>query len=401
VKSVLFVDDDPAMLQALRLRLRRMRNAWEMEFVGSGPEAIVRLEQRPFDVIVADQRMPGMDGAALLQIARTRWPRTVRIVLSGYAEQDETVRLVALAHQYVNKPCEPAALENIIERCLALQQLLHQPVLREVVGRMGPLPPAPRTFAQLQSAMSSELSSVADIAALVAQDTVIAAKVLQIVNSGFFRTPRRITSIEQAVAYLGLNIVRSVVISADVFAKLPEAPPSSVSLPVIQAHASRTAAVAGLLVPDAALSSDVVLAALMHDIGYWVLAHGCRAELLQATQLAEKESMPLDQAEREVLGASHAEIGAYLLGIWGFPASIVEAVAYHHAPTRVVHERFDALAALCIAHAFTQPAERDAFGGLTVAHSEISPACLETMQAPFTWEQARERVASLSHMERH
>src|SRR6185369_17925893 len=103
MKSVLFVDDDPSMLQALRLRLRRMRNAWEMEFVGSGMEAIARLEQRTFDVIVSDQRMPGMDGAALLQIIRTRWPRTVRIVLSGYAEPEDTLRLVSLAHQYVNK----------------------------------------------------------------------------------------------------------------------------------------------------------------------------------------------------------------------------------------------------------------------------------------------------------
>src|SRR6185503_7449487 len=113
-------------------------NAWEMEFVGSAAEATTRFEQRPFDVIVADQRMPGMDGAALLQTIRTRWPRTVRIVLSGYAEPEEILRLVAIAHQYVSKPCEPEELENIIERCLTLQQLLHQPVLQEVVGRMGP-----------------------------------------------------------------------------------------------------------------------------------------------------------------------------------------------------------------------------------------------------------------------
>lgn len=401
MKSVLFVDDDPSMLQALRLRLRRMRNAWEMEFVSSGAEAIARFEQRTFDVIVTDQRMPGLDGVAVLQIIRTRWPRTVRIVLSGYANPEETVRLVALAHQYVSKPCEPAELESIIERCLTLEQLLKQPVLQEVVGRMGPMPSAPRTFAQLQAAMTSELSSVSEIAALVAQDTVVAGKVLQIVNSGFFRIARRITNIEQAVAYLGLNIVRSVVISADVFSKLQEAPRSAVCLPVIQAHASRCAAVAAMLVADSALSNDVVLAALMHDIGYWVLAHGCRSELYEAQRLAEQESIPMDQAERQVLGASHAEVGAYLLGIWGFPGTIVEAVAHHHTPARIVQERFDTLSALCIAHAFSEPTESAAFPGLALTQSEVSADYLVAVKAPFSWEEAEQRVASHLHMERH
>jgi len=301
----------------------------------------------------------------------------------------------------VNKPCEPAELENIIERCLALQQLLHQPVLQEMVGRMGPMPLAPRTFAQLQSAMASDLSSVSEIAALVAQDTVIVGKVLQIVNSGFFRTARRITNIEQAVAYLGLNIVRSVVISADVFSKLPAAPPSAVSLPVIQAHASRCAAIAALLVTDNSLSNDVVLAALMHDIGYWVLAHGCRSELHEAQRLSEQEAIPLDHAERAVLGASHAEVGAYLLGIWGFPGPIVEAVAHHHSPSSVTHERFDLLSALCIAHALSEPTERAAFTGLAVPHSEVSADYLTAVKAPFSWEEAQERVASHLHTERH
>jgi HD-like signal output (HDOD) protein/ActR/RegA family two-component response regulator len=401
MKTVLFVDDDEPMLEALRLRLRRMRNAWEMEFVSSAAEALARFEQRTFDVIVADQRMPAMDGATLLEIVRTRWPRTVRIVLSGYSEPDETLRLVALAHQYVSKPCDPAELENIIERCLALQELLRQPVLQEVVGRMGPMLPARSTFSQLQSAMTSELSSVAEIAALVAQDTVIAAKVLQIVNSGFFRTARRITNIEQAVAYLGLNLVRSVLISADVFSKLPEVPRGAVSLSVIQAHASRCAAVAALLVTDPLLSNDTVLAALTHDIGYWVLAHGCRNELLEARRLAEEASIALDQAERQVLGASHAEIGAYLLGIWGFPGTIVEAVAYHHSPSRVAPQRFDSLAALCIAHALSEPTECQAFAGLAIPHSEVAADYVASVNAPFTWDEARQRVASLLHTERH
>ena len=222
MKRVLFVDDDPAVLDALRLRLRCKRGAWDMEFARSGADAVIRLEQRRFDVIVTEQRMAGMDGAALLQLARTRWPTLVRIVWSGYSEPEQTLRLLALAHQFVNKPCEPSQLEDVIERCLTLQQILHNPNLREIVGRMGPLPPAPRTFAAIEKALASESTSVSSIAAVVAQDTLVSAKLLQIVNSGFFRLPRRITSVEQAIAYLGLNVVKNVVISAEVFARWPE-----------------------------------------------------------------------------------------------------------------------------------------------------------------------------------
>lgn len=402
MKRVLFIDDDAATLQALRVRLRRMRATWEMEFVSSGAEAIERLERCPFDVIVTDQRMPGMDGATLLQLARTRWPQAVRIVLSGCTEPEETVRLVPLAHQYVSKPCHPTQLENIIERCLALQQLLNQPMLREIVGRMGPIPPAPRALAQLQSAMTSDLSSAGQIAALISQDTAIAAKVLQIVNSGFFRTPRRITSVEQAVTYLGLNIVRSVVISADVFSNLPQGSPRSpVSLAVLQAHASRTAATAAILVTDPALSNDVVLAALTHDIGYWVLSQTCRDELHAAQRLAETESITMDQAERHILGASHCEIGAYLLGIWGFPTPIVEAVAHHHSPERIGHDSFDVVSALCIAHALSEPTEAEAFPAAPIPHSEVSAEFLEAVKAPFGWEEAKRRVASHLHTEGH
>ena len=364
-----------------------------MRTVSSGRAAIARLERQSFDVIVTDQRMTEMDGATLLQLALDRWPHMVRIVLSGYAEPDQILRLVPLAHQYVSKPCEPERLENIIVRCLGLQELLQQPVLREVVGRMGQLPPAPRTFAQLQRVMTSDSASVGDIAALVAQDTVLAAKLLQIVNSGFFRVPRRITNIEQAVGYLGLNTVRNLVVSAEVFTAWRADPrPDLLLLDRLQTHAVHTAAAVGSLVEDERVASDAQLAALLHDIGYVVLGYGCPQELQEARRVAIHEALPLDVAEHRVLGASHAEIGAYLLGIWGFPAPIVEAVAYHHAPLRVEPHGFDVLSAVCIAHAFAEPTETSAFPGLSVPHSEITMDYLPAVNAPFRWDEARDRV---------
>jgi putative nucleotidyltransferase with HDIG domain len=398
MKRILFVDDEPQLLEGLRMRLHRLRSKWSMEFVDSGRRAIEAMEQQPFDVIVSDQRMPEMDGATLLHKVVERWPHTVRIVLSGYAELAQTVRLVPVAHQYISKPCDPAQLENVIDRCLGLQALLDRPELRGVVGRLGPLPAAPSTYAQLQAAMASEHTTVSDIAQHVSKDTLIAAKVLQMVNSGFFRLPRRISTVEQAVGYLGLSTVRNLVVSAEVFSKWPKGTGAQIpKLETLQKHASQVAAVAHSLTERKPIANDTMLAALLHDIGYWVLAQERSSELAEAQRLAKQESIPMDVAEQRVLGATHAEVGAYLLGLWGFPTTIVEAVAYHHSPERVAQTEFDTLAALCISHALAEPPEHNAFDNLTVAHSEVAADYLERVHAPFTWEEAK--ASASAHLE--
>jgi putative nucleotidyltransferase with HDIG domain len=395
MKRILFVDDEVLVLEGLRMRLHRLRSKWDMEFVSSGKGAIEIMEQRRFDVIVSDQRMPEMDGATLLRTVVQRWPHAVRIVLSGYAELEQAVRLVPVAHQYISKPCDPNQLENVIERCLALQALLDRPALRELVGRLGSLPPAPSTYAELQAAMASESSTVTDVARIIARDTIVAGKLLQMVNSAFFRLPRRITTVEQAVGYLGLSTVRNLVVSAEVFSKWPASTiRQSIHLDTLQEHASQVAAVAHALTRSSPIANDTLLAALLHDIGYWVLTQERPIELAEAQRLATAESIPMDQAEARVLGASHAEIGAYLLGIWGFPTSIVEAVAHHHSPSAVVQAEFDTLAALCIAHALAEPRESRAFAGVPVTHTEIDSGYLEIVHAPFSWEEARGRAAA-------
>src|SRR5262249_19689406 len=159
---------------------------WSMTFADSGAVALERMQERPYDVIVSDLRMPGMDGAKLLEIVSGRWPETVRIVLSGSAELEQTIRLVPFAHQDLSKPCQPHHLENVIDRCLLLHDLLGQSSLRSLVGRIRALPTLPRIYAALQAIIQDDNVTVAEVAKLVADDPALAARVLQIVNSAFF-----------------------------------------------------------------------------------------------------------------------------------------------------------------------------------------------------------------------
>lgn len=394
-KSILFVDDEAPILNGLRVRLHRLRTKWDMHFVESGAQAVKELEGAHFDVVVTDMRMPGMDGAELLRVVRDRWPGVIRIVLSGYAELQQVVRLVPYAHQYYSKPCEAGQLENLVERCLKLHELLNQPALRAVVGRVSKLPAIPQVYARLQQLLASDDTSVNEVARLISTDAAIAAKLLQLVNSAFFRLARRITGIEQAVNHLGFGAIRNLVLSAEVFSTLPGRDAKCVlSLDKLQVHVHQVAAGARALAAGTPKADDALLAGLLHDIGYWILSHECRAELTESVALAVAEKIPLYQAETRVIGASHAQVGAYLLGLWGLPYSVIEAVAHHHSPENILQCEFDPVAAVAVAHALLPEDDTAAFDAPLPPDLDVDAHFLETVNAPFDWQEAERRVES-------
>jgi HD-like signal output (HDOD) protein/ActR/RegA family two-component response regulator len=399
LKRILFVDDDVPVLNGLRARLHRLRHKWDMHFADSGASAIEALERNHFDVVVTDMRMPGMDGAELLRIVNERWPDAVRIVLSGYAELQQVIRLVPYAHQYFSKPCEAGQLENLIERCLSMHELLRQPGLRAVVGSIRRLPTMPRIYSQFQSILTKDSTSVHDIAKLIAQDPAIAAKVLQLVNSAFFRLARRITNIEQAVSHLGFAAIRNMVLSAEVFSRWPGSE-ASLNIDKLQSHVHQVAAAARSLPTRGQAADDALLAGLLHDIGYWILAHECKAELSSSLKIAVAQRMPLHEAEIQVIGASHAQIGAYLLGLWGLPYTVIEAVAHHHTPLNVPLTEFDTLAAIAVAHALVPADDTEAFDTPLTPDPGVNESYLAAVKAPFDWTEATRRIkASLTSNE--
>jgi HD-like signal output (HDOD) protein/CheY-like chemotaxis protein len=402
VKRVLFVDDEPALLEGLRRRLYRAQAKWEMTFVATAALAVGELEAKPYDVIVTDMRMARMDGAQLLEIASERSPQTIRIVLSGYSEERQVMRLVPLAHQYVSKPCEPDRLEQVIERCVQLQELLQEPRIRTTVGRIRHLPALPRVYSRLRQVIAREDVSAAEVAEIVSCDSAVAAKVLHVVNSAFFRLARPITRIEQAVVHLGFNAIRNLALSAEVFCEW-----SAISVPPgfeperLQAHARAVAAGAYALAGDRGWASDAMLAGLLHDIGYWVMLQQCSREMEAAVSLSAQQSISLWAAERTVFGATHAEMGAYLLGLWGLPYPILEAVAFHHRPTLAAQNEFDVLAAVAIAQEVLASAEPERSRGSHQQDVEppIDQSYLARLGAPFDWKQAQERVGPFARRE--
>lgn len=394
VKKVLLVEDEPALIEGLERRLNRAQPKWQMIAVPSAAQAITALQASSYDAIVADMRLARMDGARLLELASVKSPETIRIVLSGLSDEGQVMRLVPLAHQYIAKPCEPHRLEQIIERCMQLQELLRGPRVRAAVGRIRSLPALPRVYARLREATAREDTTAAQVAQIISADSALTAKVLHVANSAFFRQARAISRIEQAVVHLGFNAIRNLALSAEVFCAWPQGgAPAGFEPERLQEHAQHVASAARALARRSPWADDALLAGLLHDIGYWVLLQQCPQEMSRAIKLAAERGLPLHEAERVVLEATHAEVGAYLLGLWGLPYPILEAVALHHNPMLAPQSEFDLLAAVAVAQELIAGSEPHRKGA---PHQGVSPAVdaryLATIRAPFDWAQAEQIV---------
>jgi HD-like signal output (HDOD) protein len=264
-----------------------------------------------------------------------------------------------------------------------------------VVGRIGKLPAMPKTYGRLQAALSKPTVTAAEVADIVNSDAAIAGKVLQTTNSAFFRLRKPMVRIKDAVTYLGFATIRNLVLSAEIFSqwKTPEGL-NEVDPDRLQNHAQYAAAACKSLAGERISGDDAWLAGLLHDIGYWVLVQESPRELAEALACARAEHRSLLECEREMTGgATHAEIGAYLLGLWGLPYPIVEAVALHHTPSAVTHHRYDLIGALAVSHALLEPVHAHAISGHEPAEPAIDATFLSSLSAPFGWEEAQRRVA--------
>lgn len=351
--KILFVDDEPNILEGLQRMLRSMRREWQMSFANGGAEALAMLAEKPFDVIVSDMKMPGMDGAQLLNEVRTRYPQTVRIILSGYSEKELIMKSIGAAHQYLAKPCDPELLIATVRKACARRSLLTDEKLRQLVSGLHRVPSLPTLYSDLLTELNTASPSIHQIGEIIRQDIGMTVKILQMVNSAFFGLQRHIADAKEAAQYIGLDMVTSLTLALGVFAQFEEQPPAAAILTDVWAHSAQVGAIARWLAAQECptLATDAFTAGLLHDIGEVVLAVNHPAQCDEVAQLTVREALSHSQAERMIFGVTHAEIGAFLLGLWGLPSSVIEAVAYHHAPGMVQTDSFTTLTAVHLADA--------------------------------------------------
>lgn len=309
---ILFVGGDDSLPSDLLALVADMDDGWHVERAADGTAAMARLIDAPQDVVVVAPHLPDMAPELLLERIRALRPATSRIAV---ATGHPSVRLLSLAHRFLPAPIDEAQLLEAIASLDELRELLDDPALRERIGRIEKLPSPPQTYLALVQALESDDTSAADIAQLVSGDPAIAARVLQLSNSAYFSLGRSITDLRSAVTRLGLVTMRDLVLASEVFAYAAR---SDLDRPAMQQRALMASQLARRMLPESSLELGAT-AALLADIG--LLLPGVHdARMADATQ-------PRDSA-------GHTEAGAYLLGLWGLPMPIIEAVAFQRDPLK-------------------------------------------------------------------
>jgi putative nucleotidyltransferase with HDIG domain len=349
-KQLLFVDDDRNILDGFQRTFRALRDEWDMYFATSGTEALEIMAEKHIDLIVADMLMSGMNGAELLGEVMKRHPAAIRMILSGHADEDLIMRSVGVAHQFISKPCEPEILKVIIRSSLEFGTLLEDGNLKNVLSNIGTLPSLPAHYIKIANEIQSPETSIQRVGQIIASDPAMTAKILQLANSAFFGRRRRVTNAAEAVTYLGMDHIQHLFLAVHAFSQFKPPKTSSFSIDLLWEHSIATAALAKTIADEEGegkeISDAAYTAGLLHDIGELMFACRLAEQHAEALALAISKTMPLWQAEQEILSTTHSEVGAYLLGLWGLPDAVVEATAYHHRPSESQTKSFCSLTAL-------------------------------------------------------
>jgi HD-like signal output (HDOD) protein/CheY-like chemotaxis protein len=335
-KQVLFVDDEPMVLEGLRRMLRVLREEWEFSFAHSGPEALAIMARKRFDVIVSDMRMPGMDGVELLNETKKRYPRTVRVALSGQTSKESVIHSVGPIHHYLAKPCHGERLKATLDRLKTLRDILDVEELQDLILEMESLPSLPTFYFDLLGEIESPEASVKKVGRIVARDISMTAKILQLVNSAFFGLHRHITDPAEAVTVLGLDTIKMLVVTIHIFSVFDNDRLNTFSLSNLWDHSAKAGLHASIIARCEGLEKPMVdyalLAGMLHDVGKLVLVDRRPEMYAQVLRQTREKGCSLIEAERNQFGTTHASIGGYLLGLWGFCGPVLDAVSGHHNP---------------------------------------------------------------------
>jgi HD-like signal output (HDOD) protein/CheY-like chemotaxis protein len=351
---ILYVGDTACLPADLADYIGDMGDEWRVDIVADGKAAMFAVSNDAVDVVIVGPTLPDLPPPTLLGQIRTLRPETIRIALLEPAEGGAPpIRLISVAHRFLPLPLSSETVLEAIHSLEELRDLLDSPRLRRAIGRVEHLPSPPHLYFALTRALEEDEGSSADIAQLVAGDPATAAKVLQLCNSAFFSNGRAVTDLRAAVTRLGLATLRDMVLASEVFSIKTG---STVDRVALQQRALMASRLAAKILPRTSAELGAT-AALLADIG--LLLPGVRDEREPVDLNGEPDDRP-----------GHTEAGAYLLGLWGLPMPIVEAVAFHRQPQRSSLRSFWVPGAVHVAGALAsnEPVDEAYLSSLGVLH---------------------------------
>ena len=355
-KRILIIEDNAEALEDIKENIILLEDRYDFEFSLSGEDALTQVEKGKFDIVVCDQVMPDVDGVTVLSQVRDSFPDTIRILMAEHLAKSDLLKSSGPIHQYLTKPFRYQEFERTLNRVVTLRELIVDQGLQDIIGKMESLPSIPSLYFQVEEEMNAPDPNLKKISEIISLDLGMSSKVLQLVNSAFFGLPRRVDNISLAASLLGLDILSDLILMMSVFSQFDDLEHEDFSFDYLTEHSVNTAKAARAIAQTEKLSAAeqkvAYTAGLMHDIGKLVFLVNLPEKFALALQLSHEENIPLYQAEMDIFQASHQSVGAYLLDLWGFPDCIVEAVAFHHDPEKLVDDRLNPTIAIHVSNYF-------------------------------------------------
>ena len=392
---ILFVEGDGDAWRRVREAMDTAGGRWRIDAASTGEEALEALTREPADVVIADERLPEMDGVTLLTRVRDRHPTTIRMILSEAASSQRPSVAAIIAHRMLVKPCNPEEVGVAVRRSRALHQLTGEAEAYRRTVAAAALPSRPGIYLELNRVLSDPNWEPSQVSGVVERDVAMSAKVLQLANSALFGLSQSVTTVQGAVMYLGVDTIRSLALTAETFGKLAPRNVEGFSIDAFQQHAMLVAQIAKTILPAGRAQQEAVTAALLHDIGKLVIIADGSDRWAQLNRRAAERGVPLHEVEQEAEGVTHADLGAHLLSLWGLPDAIAEAVAHHHRAGSVEGLALDAVATVHIADALAHELAPAPNGGPPAALDEALIDRLDLRSRLAQWrDTARQLVAA-------
>jgi HD-like signal output (HDOD) protein/CheY-like chemotaxis protein len=389
-KSILFVGEHESLGLEFQTMGYGVEDSQAVQFARSGEEALALCGDHSFDAVVADASLDGMKGPEFLNAFMQRQPNAMRIVTSDLADVEGTMKCIGHAHHHLLKPCSAATLHDALRQGLAAEAWLPSEPAQELISQMRQVPSPPKTYFQIAEEAKSPTCSLEKIAALIAEDPAVTAKVMQLANSAVFGLQLRIVHPLEAINYIGLETTKALVLLAHTFSSFDQITLAGFSIEELWTHSVRTGQLAQRIAIFENAPMEIVeeafAAGLLHDIGKLLLAANTPDLFTKALKLSRRLHCNLWEAEAQVLpNVGHAGLGATILGIWGLPKPIIEAVALHHCPWRNFQHSFSPIAAVHVANIFEHETRPDPH---IILPSQINSAYLRELgleERPNEW----------------
>ncbi len=352
---ILLVDDEEAPLTELQKELKQISSNWDVVVATGGKQALDVFRYQKVDITISDLGMPGMNGVELLSLIQAECPSCMRIAIIDPMDIHLYQNVALTAHQFIAKPWSSREVAAKIYQMHGLSNMLRQEGVQKLVNQIGRLPSKSSAYSQLIDEFNKPDTSLDKAAAIVSTDMSMTAKLLQLVNSAYFGLPREVHDVSQAIFYLGTDTIRDLVLSVQIFSCFEQEKLDAAGLGGLWDHSLMVAqlsrALASSITNDKTIISSAFTAGLLHDIGKLIIGVVFK-DFYSTRALVGKDSNYWLGEEIRQFESSHADIGAYLLGLWGIPPAIQIAVSNHHSIQGYLNRGFALSVAVYFANYF-------------------------------------------------